>query len=120
MIRIIYKPNSKIARTEPVFGPTMLSSSMTSQLSSWTVKTDAVGDEQCMTPVIAEFRFHDQDEPNRTRPQEPSAPGVLRVSVEEEVLVISDPAGTISTGNPFKVFAYKVRRLAKHLFHPSS
>ena len=110
----------KVARTEPVFGPAMLSTSMTSQLSNWNVKTDAVGDEQCMTLIIAEFRFHDQDETSRTLPQGPSAPGILRLSVESEVLIISDPEGTTSTGNPFRVFAYKVRRLAKHLFHRSN
>jgi hypothetical protein len=120
VMRMIYMPNGKVARTEPVFGPAMLSTSMTSQLSNWTVKTDAVGDEQCMTLIIAEFRFHDPDEPSRTPPQEPVAPGLLRVSVESEVLIISDPAGTLSTGYPFRVFAYKVRRLAKHLFHRSS
>jgi hypothetical protein len=120
VIRMIYAPNGKVARTEPVFGPAMLSTSMTSQLSNWNVKTDAVGDEQCMTLIIAEFRFHDQDETSRTLPQGPSAPGILRLSVESEVLIISDPEGTTSTGNPFRVFAYKVRRLAKHLFHRSN
>ena len=120
VMRMIYVPNGKVARTEPVFGPVLLSTSMTNQLLNWTVKTDAAGDEQCMTLIIAEFRFHDPDEPSRTPPQGPGAPGILRVSVESEMLIISDPAGTLSAGNPFRVFTYKVRRLAKHLFHRSS
>jgi hypothetical protein len=119
VMRMVYTPNGKVVRTEQVFGPAMLSTSLTGQLLNWTVKTDAVGDEQCMTLVIAEFRFHDPDEPSRLQPQEPVAPGILRVSVDSEVLIISDPAGTISSGNPFKVFAFKVKRVARHLFHRS-
>jgi hypothetical protein len=120
VMRMIYAPNDKVVRTEPVFGPAMLSSSLTTQLLNWKVMTDAIGDEQCMTLVIAEFRFHDSDEPSRLQTQAPVAPGILRISVESEILIISDPGGTLSTGNAFRVFAFKVRRLARHLFHRSS
>ena len=119
VMRMVFAPDGKVVRTEPVFGPAMLSASLTSQLLNWTVKTDAVGDQECMTLVIAEFRFHDPDEPSRLQPQGPTAPGILRVSVDSEVLIISDPAGTISNGNPLKVFAFKLRRITRNLFHRS-
>ena len=65
-MRMIYAPNCKGGTHQSqCSGLAMLSTSMTSQLSNWIVKTDAVGDEQCMTLIIAEFRFHDQDEPSR-------------------------------------------------------
>jgi hypothetical protein len=120
VMRMVYSPNGNVVRTEPVFGPAMLSASLTSQLLNWTVKTNAAGDEQCVTLIIAEFRFHDPDEPSRLQLQGPVAPGILRVSVESEVLIISDPAGTISNGNAFRVFAFKVKELVRHLFHRSS
>ena len=119
VMRMVYAPNGKVVRTEPVFGPAMLSASLTRQLLNWTVKTDAVGEEECMALVIAEFRFHDPDEPSRLQPQGPAAPGILRISVDSEVLIISDPAGTISNGNAFKVFVFKLKRIARNLFHRS-
>jgi hypothetical protein len=79
-------------------------------LLNWTVKTDATGDQQCVTLVIAEFRF--DDEAYRPLPAQPNIPGIHRISVESEVLVISDPGGVITGNNPFRRFAYKVRRLA--------
>ena len=74
------------------------------------MKTVAPGNEQCVTLVIAEFRFHDPDGGSQPVPEQRSVPGILRLSVESEVLIISDPMGTVTT-NPIRVFAYKVRRL---------
>lgn len=116
VMRMIYAPSGEVLRTEPIFGPAMLSNSLTSQLSTWTVKSTAVGNEECVTLVIADFRFHNPDEPTQIIPAEPSPPGVLRLSVESEPIVISDPGGVI-TWNPFSALAYKVRRVAKYIFH---
>jgi len=118
VMRMIYTPNGGGLRTEPVFGPVMLSNALASQLLNWTVKTDATGDQQCVTLVIAEFRF--DDEAYRPLPAQPNIPGIHRISVESEVLVISDPGGVITGNNPFRRFAYKVRRLAKRVFHGQS
>lgn len=120
VMRMIYAPNGRVLRTEPVFGPVMLSNAVTSQLLNWTVKTDATGDQQCMTLMIAEFQFHNPEEASRPHPAQPIIPAILRISVESEVLVISDPGGVITGNNPFRRIAYKVRRLAKRVFHGPS
>ena len=119
VMRMIYEPKGRVQRTEPVFGPALLAASVAKQLLTWTVKTDAKGDQECVTLLIAEFRFHGPDEPSRLQPQGPVAPGIVRVSVDSEVLIISDPAGTISNGNAFKVFAFKLKRIARKLLHRS-
>lgn len=121
VMRMIYEPNGKVERTEPVFGPAVLAEATTKQLLNWTVKTDATGNEQCVTLVIAEFRFHDPNETPQFLSAQPITPGMLRISVESEILIISDPAGTFTTtfGNQLKAFGYKVKRLVKHLFHRS-
>lgn len=94
----------------------MLSNAVTNQLMNWTVKTDAMGDEQCVTLLIAEFHFQTPDEAPRPMAVQPKVPGILRISMEEEVIVMSDPRAMI-IGNPFRTFACKVRRLTKRLFH---
>jgi len=119
VMRMIYEPNGKVERTEPVFGSVLLADSVTKQLLNWTVKTDATGNEQCVTLVTAEFHFHDLDQTPQFVPTQQTRPGMLRIMVESEVLIISDPAATFTSGNPFRVFAYKVRRLTKRLFRGS-
>ena len=108
VMRMIYTPNGGCGRSIWWWG----------HLLNWTVKTDATGDQQCVTLVIAEFRF--DDEAYRPLPAQPNIPGIHRISVESEVLVISDPGGVITGNNPFRRFAYKVRRLAKRVFHGQS
>jgi hypothetical protein len=96
MMRMIYAPNGKVVRFEPISGPRLLSDPLRGQLSDWTVKTDARGDELYETLVIAEFRIHQSyDFVPAIRPQ-PNLAGILRLSVEVESVpidvVISDPA----------------------------
>jgi hypothetical protein len=115
VMRMIYSPNGKVVRTEPVFGPIMLSNSSASQVLGWTLRTAAAGEEQCVTELIVRFHFHDPDGSFQLFPPQPNTPGILRLSVEEEVLVISDPGADLAT-NPFRAFGYEIRRLARHLF----
>ncbi len=84
--RIVYLPNGKVVRVESIFGPAMLSESVSKQLSNWIVRTDAIGDELCESLLIAEFQF---DEPGVETPAAGptrGAPSILRMSVTEEVL----------------------------------
>ncbi len=53
--RIVYKPNGRIEKVEPVSGAAMLSGSLAHQLPNWTVRSRASGDELCQTLVIATF-----------------------------------------------------------------
>lgn len=71
-----------------------------------------------MTLIIAEFHFRALDETTRPFSSDPNAPGIVCLSVEEEVPVLSDPA--VITGYPFRTFVYKIRRLAKRLRHSAS
>lgn len=119
VMRILYTPNGKVLSTEPVFGPVMLSSTLTSQLNHWILKTAATGDELCTTLVIADFRIRYPDEPLRPSPPQPNSSSILRLIVESEAIVISDPEGQ-TTGNPFRIFEYKLRRGVKRLFHTTS
>ena len=45
-----------------------------------------------MTLIIAEFHFRDLDETTHPFSSDPNAPGIVCLSVEEEVPVLSDPA----------------------------
>jgi hypothetical protein len=53
--RIIYKPNGRVEKVEPLSGVPMLLMPLTDQLSKWTVRSKASGDELCQTLVIATF-----------------------------------------------------------------
>jgi hypothetical protein len=53
--RIIYSPNSRVERVEPVSGVPMLLEPLAGQLSNWTVRSNASGHELCQTLVIATF-----------------------------------------------------------------
>jgi hypothetical protein len=120
VMRMIYAPNGQVGRTEPIFGPPMLSHSLTEQMKNWTVKTNDLGDELCVTLVIAEFRFRDPDEPPLPPiPARPDPPSILRFWITDEVIIISDPGGYISN-NPLRKFEYKVRRAMRRLFHKTS
>ena len=99
VLRMIYQPNGKVERTEPVFGPVLLAESVTKQLLNWTVKTEAIGEEQCVTLIIADFRIHDADGSSQLLPAPPTGPGILGMSVDTDALVISDPAGTLTIRN---------------------
>jgi hypothetical protein len=113
---MIYTPNGKVLRTEPVFGLVMLSNALAGQLLSWTVKTDVTGDEQCVTLMIVGFHFHDPDGRSQPLPPQPNVQGVLRSSVESEVLVLSDAGADITTSS-FRAFGYEIRKFARRLFH---
>ena len=113
---IIYLPNGTVERVEPISGPRLLSDSLRAQLMEWTVKTDATGDELCQTLVIAEFTLRESSGPTPAAKTQVSPPGVLRLSVEDEVIEISDPAAYIGTINPFVQFGrfIKSRFTSRH------
>ena len=115
VMRLTYTLNGKVLETEPVFGPVMLSDALAKQTHTWTIQTDAAGNEPCVTLMVVDFRFHDPDVRLQSMLFQQPAPGVFRASVEEEVLIISDPGADIST-NPFRILAYKIKRLTRRTF----
>ena len=53
--RVFYRPNGRVEKVEHVSGVPILSTPLEEQLSKWTVRSHAVGDELCQTLVIATF-----------------------------------------------------------------
>jgi hypothetical protein len=102
LVHMIYEPNGKVQRIEPIFGPAMLSQAVSRQLMDWTVKTNAVGDALCETLVITDFKFSDLADSGTPAEKVSAPPGILRLSVEAEILVISDPGGEISYSGTFR------------------
>jgi hypothetical protein len=118
--RIIFEPNGKVERFESVFGPPMLFEFLEKEMSSWNLVTDAKGNETCETLVIARFRFK---EPPSCNPP-PDAPAeydfgtstIVRLDLGATPYLICDPAATISSANPARIFFYKLKRGLRHLF----
>ena len=78
---MVYVPNGKVIRVESISGPAMLVDSVLRQVSTWTVKTDARGEELCVSLIIADFRILTEDvmlaEPPKGLP-----PSAIRVTIE--------------------------------------
>jgi hypothetical protein len=53
--RIIYRPNGRVERVEPVSGSPMLAAALAQELPQWTVRSNAPSDEPCQTLVVAAF-----------------------------------------------------------------
>ena len=118
MLRMIYVPNGKVVRFEPISGPQMLSASMQSQLSDWIVKTDATGDELCETLVIADFHLSDSIDHSQDATKVDIEPSIFRISAESETICLCDPDGTLSISwkNPFRHLVFAIKRGAAKLF----
>ena len=84
LVHMIYAPNGKVVRVEPISGPRLLSSSLAQQMMDWTVRTDASGDELCETLVIAKFTMLDSGQAAPKEPSRVTEPSILRLSVETE------------------------------------
>lgn len=108
--RVVYTPAGRFVRFEPISGPAMLSQSVEKQLATWSLKTNAIGDELCESPVIAQFQFNNPDYESPTVDTTPAPPSAVKVSITVEVLVIIDPVAEYSK-NPITRFARRVRWL---------
>jgi hypothetical protein len=115
--RIYYLPSGQVKDVEVISGPVMLSNWISEQLKSWTIKTDATGDEVCVTLVIADFRLHSQSESMPERPITPDSPSILRLSIDGEITPILYGGGVVSTlSNPLSRFKYAVKRKVSKIF----
>src|SRR6202789_815737 len=120
---IIYQPNGKVERIEPISGPPMLSRFMANQLMDWNVKTDATGDELCQTLVIAKFELKKAVENPAPDPPaliDNSEPGILLLDLASNPatpVCLCDPAGRIVFNNPLQRLAYAVKRGFRRIFH---
>jgi hypothetical protein len=116
MMRMIYAPNGKVVRFEPISGPRLLSSSLQGQLNDWIVRTDAVGPELCQTPVIADFYLSDAGESSQNEPKVVLEPSIVRLTATTQPLVldvvISDPAPL----KGWKLVRFEIRSKLRHAF----
>jgi hypothetical protein len=110
LAHIIYSPTGTVEDIASLFGPVMLSRSVSDQLKKWTVKTNATGDALCQTLIIVDFRLQDPDRPNEYTPPAPP-PGVIRISITGELLVLSDPGGEWTKPPILRRLLTRVRRM---------
>jgi hypothetical protein len=118
MMRMIYAPNGKVIRFEPISGPPLLSATLRGQLGDWIVKTDATGEELCETLVIARFTLHDPPGTKLEGPKFTLEPSIALLSVDTEPIpsldtVVSDPAPLHGTTLFRAEVKWKLRRLFK-------
>jgi hypothetical protein len=115
-MRMLYEPNGKVVRIEPISGPRLLSESLRGQLNDWIVKTDAAGSELCQTLVIAEFYLSDASDSSLSEPKIVLEPSILRLSATVQPLlldvVISDPAPL----KGWKLVRFEIRSKLRHVF----
>lgn len=120
LLRMEYVPNGKVVRIEPISGPRLLSDTLADQLMDWTMRTDASGDQPCVTLVIAKFTMAGLGQQSPGEATIEGLPSILRLSAEAEPMtidvVIEDPAPI----RGFKRFRsevdWRIRRLVDKVF----
>jgi hypothetical protein len=93
--RVIYLPNGTVQSFEPVSGPKMLVAGLESQMKEWTIKTNARGDEPCVSLVIADFKIDDAAGESKPKPVDVSTPSMLRLGVSGSTPCLCDPVGIL-------------------------
>jgi hypothetical protein len=91
--RMTFATSGRVVKLETISGPVMLANAVREQLSAWTITTDAPGDDLCESLIVVEFSLGDS-EIARVGPQT-ITPGIYRIAIRAEPLVLSDPASTI-------------------------
>jgi MoxR-like ATPase len=119
---MIYAPNGKVVRVEPISGPRLLSSSLAQQMMDWIVRTDASGDELCQTLVIAKFTMRDSGQAATEEPRQVAEPSILRLFAETAPLPldveIEDPAPLRGFGMFRSEVNWRVKRIVHKIFGP--
>jgi hypothetical protein len=114
--RIYYLPSGQVKDVEVISGPVMLSNWISEQLKSWTIKTDATGDEVCVTLVIADFRLYNKSESKPVRPITPVSQSILRLAIDGEVIPLVGDGGRLIIMNPLSRLKYALKRTVSRIF----
>ena len=85
--RLIFSTSGKVLGFDVVSGPPMLARAVTDQTRSWTVQTDATGNDPCQTLFVADFGFGDPV-PIETV-SEADTPAVYRIFIRAQTIVIN-------------------------------
>ena len=94
--RIIYRPNGRVERVEPVLGLPMLSVPLVYQLSQWTVRSKAPGDELCQTLVVATFTLRDPPGKGKLRVKFSKETNTVRISLSHPRPIIEEAQAAIA------------------------
>ena len=102
-LRVTYERNGKVTNVETISGPVMLVNSATGQIKQATIGTDAPGAEPCESLFLIDYQIDDGTLPPLV--QTPAVSGMYRGTIRAYVIVLSDPAATITRKrrwfNPF-------------------
>jgi hypothetical protein len=94
LLRITYTPQGDVKDVVNISGPRLLATPVATQLKTWRLKTNALGDELCQSLAIIDFRIA-SPAVSPARPPQPVSGSIFHVSVVTEPIVlytISDPA----------------------------
>jgi hypothetical protein len=94
--RIIYRPNGRAEKVEPVSGVPMLLIPLTDQLSKWTIRSKASGDELCQTLVIATFTLRDPPGKGKSRIKFSKEPNTVRIFLSRPRPIVEEVQGAIA------------------------
>ena len=114
--RIYYLPNGHVKDVEVISGPVMLSNWISEQLKSWIIKTNATGNEVCVTLVIADFRLYNQSESKPVRSITAVSQSILRLTIDGEVIPLVGDGGRLIIMNPLSRFKYALKRTVSRIF----
>lgn len=94
--RITNLPSGPVVALETVSGPPLLATSVNGQMKSWTLRTEAKGTEPCQSLLVITFTLGNSESEKRSTTV---IPGLYRMSLNANAIVLSDPAFSISTSH---------------------
>ncbi len=104
---VTYIPNGAVASFEPISGPRLLSDSLGRQLAGWTINSDALGNEQCRSLVIATFLMDNSGPTESSARIKYETGSVLRLSVN----TFPPPPLDVSISDPAPLRGLKLLRM---------
>jgi hypothetical protein len=96
MERVIFTPGGGATSFEFISGPKMLSAALEEQMRRWTISTNAVGPDTCITLAVADFMLDENSGDSSEKPIDISIPSILQLHVSTTPVCLCDPAGTVS------------------------
>ena len=96
MERVIFTPGGGATSFEFISGPKMLSAALEEQMRRWTISTNAVGPDRCMTLAVADFMLDENSGDSSAKPIDILIPSILQLYVSTTPVCLCDPAGTVS------------------------
>jgi len=83
---VTFSPDGRVLQIDNISGPRMLADLLRRQISGWTLKTNAKGEEECKTLVIAHYRIHNNRDSQTDERGQPELPSILQLYVDTEPL----------------------------------